>query len=112
MGSNENARGGRVYAVKRILRHENFDPQTIDWDYALVELEQNIEFSEDVQPIRLIGIQQVVQDDTVALVTGMFSWASFLSSQGGHFTEHFQQAGERRYHQNRIAYCMGLRFRL
>lgn len=70
MGSNENASGGLVYAVKRILRHENFEPSTIDWDYALVELEQSIRFSEAVKPIRLIGIQQSVQDHMIALVTG------------------------------------------
>lgn len=70
MGSNENARGGTLYRVTRILRHENFVPATIDWDYALVEVDRSIEFNDSVQPIRLIAIQQTIQDRTIALVSG------------------------------------------
>lgn len=41
-----------------------------DYDYALLEVEQNIRFSEVAKSIRLIGPQQRVKDGTICLVTG------------------------------------------
>lgn len=60
------------------MRHENFEPATIDWDYALLEVEQSIRFSEAAKPIKLVSSQQRVQDRTVCLVTG---WGTTQSSE-------------------------------
>lgn len=64
--------------MRNIIQHENFQRATIDWDYALLELDQNIRFSDLAKPIRLIGSQQTVQDQTVCLVTG---WGSTQSAE-------------------------------
>lgn len=53
-----------------MIAHEKFKRSTIDWDYALLELEDSIEFSDTVQPIKLIDTKQKVIDNTMALVTG------------------------------------------
>lgn len=64
--------------MKRIVRHEKFDPATIDWDYALLELERSIQFSGVSKPIKLIGSQQRVLDRTVCLITG---WGTTQTSE-------------------------------
>lgn len=87
MGSTENARGGFVYGVKNAIRHENFEPATIDWDYALLELEQNIRFSAAAKPIKLIGFQQSVPDQTLGLVTGSYRLLSLRSSLRRYFCD-------------------------
>lgn len=64
--------------MRNIIPHEKFERATIDWDYALLELDQSIRFSEVSKPIRLIGLQQNVQERTMCLVTG---WGSTQSAE-------------------------------
>lgn len=64
--------------MKSYIRHENFERATIDWDYALLHVEQSIRFSEVAKPIRLISPQQRVPDRSVCLVSG---WGNTQSSE-------------------------------
>jgi secreted trypsin-like serine protease len=43
----DNAHGG-IYKVKRFLRHESYNPSTMENDIAIVELKNNITLNEDV----------------------------------------------------------------
>lgn len=78
VGSTEKSRGGVVYRVQSYRRHANFDRATIDWDYALLQLDQSIQFNRATKPIRLIGAQQRVEDGTMALISG---WGTTQSAE-------------------------------
>lgn len=70
IGSTESANGGSIYQVKQFIKHNKFDPRTVDWDFALLELEECIQFNEAAQPIKMINKQQETADQTIHLVTG------------------------------------------
>lgn len=70
IGSTECANGGSIYQVKRFIKHNKFDPKTVDWDFALLELHESIQFNEAAQPIKIIDKQQDAADETMHLVTG------------------------------------------
>lgn len=85
VGSTENANGGSVYKVKGFKKHDKFDHKTVDWDFALLELEDGIEFSEAAKPIKMMDREQKTIDKTMCLVTGWGSTASnptFIQSNG------------------------------
>lgn len=48
----------------------------IDYDFSLLELEESIQFNEKTQPITLVDKEQVLNDNTMCLVTG---WGDTLS---------------------------------
>lgn len=83
IGSSECGIGGNVYQVKRFIKHKNFNIKTVDWDFALLELENSIQFSEAAKPIKMIDRQQKTVDLTMCLVSG---WGSinpaFIQSDG------------------------------
>lgn len=71
VGSAENTNGGSIYKVKRTIQHEHFDKQSnLDYDFALIELEDGIKFDEKAQPIELVHENQEMIDGTMCLVTG------------------------------------------
>lgn len=83
IGSTECGNGGSVYKVKRFLKHKNFDHKTVDWDFALLELEDGIQFSDAAKPIKMIDRRQKTSDQTMCLVTGWGSTnPSFIQSNG------------------------------
>lgn len=61
---------GKLLAVKRIVQNENFNRQTIDYDFALLELEEPIDFDQTKQAIKLHNFDDVFVDNTTTLVTG------------------------------------------
>lgn len=83
IGSNELQSGGRIHKVQRVISHENNTVLGGDFDYALLEVQEPIEFDENVQPIRLIGKDETKPDDSICLVTG---WGYTRNS--GYLSEH------------------------
>ncbi|XP_076249085.1 trypsin-1-like [Calliopsis andreniformis] len=53
-GSTNKDQGVR-YAIKRVIRHPNYDSYTIDYDVALLEIDGAIKLSGNVQPVKLAG---------------------------------------------------------
>lgn len=78
IGSSNNNQGGTVYKVKRIIQHEKFDPRTMDFDFSLLELTEEIEFNENARAIALANEQDEIEVDTICLVTG---WGDTLTSE-------------------------------
>lgn len=76
VGTTNQSSGGFTHKVKRIVQNEKFSMINIDYDFSLLELEDSIEFNEKTQPITLVDKDQVVNDDTMCLVTG---WGDTLS---------------------------------
>lgn len=73
VGSTRHASDGTIHTVKRIVQHQNFSYQTIDWDYSLLELDSDITLTRNAQPVKLPQQSQTVADKTECLVTG---WGS------------------------------------
>lgn len=44
---------GTQYSVSKVVKHENYDPSTLDYDVALLQLSSPVTLSDDVQPVRL-----------------------------------------------------------
>lgn len=71
IGSTDKSSGGRIYRLKRIIPHEKFEVYSkLDFDFALLELEKDIEFSEEAQPIKLANKDQQIHDGTMCSVSG------------------------------------------
>lgn len=75
-GSSSIGDSNNVIAVKRIIRHPNYDTRSKDSDVALLELENSIAFSDSARPISLAT--ETPAPGTAANVTG---WGRL--SEGG-----------------------------
>ncbi|KAL1490525.1 hypothetical protein ABEB36_013203 [Hypothenemus hampei] len=65
--------GGQQIAVLRVYDHPLFlvsPPEGFDYDFSLLYLERNIEFSNSIQPIRLPESNEVYAPGTIATVLG------------------------------------------
>jgi trypsin len=70
VGSSLYASGGEVVKIKRIVQHEKFNYNTIDYDFSLLELEQNLTLSAAKKKIALPKQNQAVKDGTECVVSG------------------------------------------
>ncbi|KFB42848.1 trypsin [Anopheles sinensis] len=70
LGSSRHASGGTVVNVANVVQHPNYDSATTDFDFALLELEGELSFSEVVQPIALPEQDEPVEDGTLTTVSG------------------------------------------
>lgn len=77
-GSNKNSNGGVVVKVQKIFQHLKYDRFSIDFDYSILKLEENLKFSKQIKAIQLATQDQDVADDTECVVTG---WGNTQSSQ-------------------------------
>ncbi|XP_050078335.1 trypsin-7-like [Anopheles maculipalpis] len=69
-GSSMHETGGTLVLVKRVVQHPRYDSSTIDYDYSLLELEEELTFSDVVQPITLPEQDEAVMDGTMTIVSG------------------------------------------
>uniref|UniRef100_A0A182KHH6 trypsin n=1 Tax=Anopheles christyi TaxID=43041 RepID=A0A182KHH6_9DIPT len=53
LGSSRHASGGTLVNVARVVGHPEYDSNTIDYDFSLLELESELTFSDVVQPVAL-----------------------------------------------------------
>lgn len=70
IGSSSHIKDGAVYKVKQIVQHARFNRQNVDFDFALLELEDELRFEEAVQPVGLPDFGELVADNATCLVTG------------------------------------------
>ena len=69
-GSSTHDKDGELYAVKRIVYHNKFITPRLDYDFALLELQEPIQFDETKQPIKLPNFDDIFPDNTTTLVSG------------------------------------------
>lgn len=69
VGSTYKDTGGTVVNVTQLIAHENFDKTKLHNDIALLKFDP-IEFSAAVQPVELIGANDVLPDGGECLVSG------------------------------------------
>lgn len=77
-GSDLYRSGGVVVRVEKILQHEKFDYSKIDFDFSLLKLAAPLNFSDLIQPIALPSQDEIVEDDSLCIVTG---WGNTQNSQ-------------------------------
>lgn len=77
IGSSKYSSGGIVIKVKNIIQHEDFDFSNIDYDYSLLELSESIKFTNQTNKIALPEQDEVVDDNSLCLVSG---WGNTQSS--------------------------------
>ncbi|XP_058125599.1 trypsin-3-like isoform X1 [Anopheles coustani] len=70
LGSSKHASGGTVVKVANVVQHPNYDSETTDFDFALLELEGELSFSDVVQPVALPEQDEPVEDGTLTIVSG------------------------------------------
>ncbi|XP_055599042.1 trypsin-1-like [Uranotaenia lowii] len=70
VGSSRHARGGVLMRIKRIIQHPEYDDSTIDYDYSLLELANNIALSKNAQPVALPEQDESYMDDTLCKISG------------------------------------------
>lgn len=69
-GSSKYMSGGVEIQVKTITQHPDFDYWTIDYDFSVLELEEDLEFSDKIAPIELPQQDEEVIDGILCFVTG------------------------------------------
>ncbi|XP_058124442.1 trypsin-3-like isoform X2 [Anopheles ziemanni] len=70
LGSSRHASGGTVLRIANIFQHPKYDPETTDFDFALLELQGELSFSDVVQPVALPEQGEPVEDGTLTTVSG------------------------------------------
>jgi trypsin len=80
VGSSRYASGGEVVKVKRIVQHEKFNYNNIDFDFSLLELETTLKLGESKRVVALPKQDEVVEDGTLCEVSGWGNTQSFNES--------------------------------
>ncbi|GJQ68892.1 hypothetical protein Trydic_g19306 [Trypoxylus dichotomus] len=70
VGSSKLHLDGEIFSVKSAKAHPNFSFSTVDYDIGLLQLDNKLRFSPQIQPIHLPKGNQPVQPGTKAVVTG------------------------------------------
>lgn len=76
---------GVIHKVKRIIQNSQYNENTTDYDFAMLELEQSIEFNDRAQAIALPSAKYELDEEIMVLVTG---WGD--TEQGGESSEYLQ----------------------
>lgn len=67
-GSSKISSGGVLVKVKKMHPHPKYDPRLIDYDVAVGELSEPLEFSKNIKPISLIKSEP--GNNTIAISSG------------------------------------------
>lgn len=69
-GSSAHRKDGELLDVKRVVQHAKFNYATIDYDFALLELAEPLEFDDTKQPIKLHDFDENFEDGTMCFISG------------------------------------------
>lgn len=73
VGSSQHASGGQLINVNKIYRHPEYYAVKIDYDFALLELAEEVQFSERCSPAELPSSDDRMEEGTCLQVSG---WGS------------------------------------
>nr|AAM96942.1 trypsin 3 [Phlebotomus papatasi] len=77
-GSSFYSRGGVVVGVKRVIQHPLFNYNTIDYDFAILELKSPLKFSKNCNFAKLPKQDEQIPDGTMLMVSG---WGNTQNAQ-------------------------------
>lgn len=66
-GSSSRSYAGDLINIKQIIRHENYNPKTTDYDYALVELVEPLQLDETKKVVKLHNFDEIFPDNTTTV---------------------------------------------
>ncbi|XP_017492689.1 PREDICTED: trypsin-4-like [Rhagoletis zephyria] len=69
-GSSQHAYGGQLRTVQRIFRHEDYSSATYNHDVALLQLEQDLIYTQAVKPVQLAELNAVLSAQAKLYVSG------------------------------------------
>ncbi|XP_055530315.1 trypsin 3A1-like [Wyeomyia smithii] len=78
IGSSDRINGGLLVPVKRIIQHPQYNPASIDYDFALLELQKKLPFGRSSAPIQLPEQDEPVPDGALCRVSG---WGNTQNSK-------------------------------
>ncbi|EAT34033.1 AAEL013707-PA, partial [Aedes aegypti] len=70
VGSTKHTQGGQLVAVKRVVQHPEFDFATIDYDFALLELDEELQLDDGFYAVELPEQDEPVEDGSCLQVSG------------------------------------------
>ncbi|XP_055536363.1 trypsin 5G1-like [Wyeomyia smithii] len=70
VGSSRHAQGGRLVKVARKEKHQKYNSNTIDYDFALLELSEDLELTDEIYPVDLPEQDEPVTDGACLQVSG------------------------------------------
>lgn len=77
-GSTDRNKGGQVLKLNRVVQHPSYDPSTIDYDFSLLELAEELQLNTKLGMVTLPEQDELVEDGTLCRVSG---WGSTQNSQ-------------------------------
>lgn len=69
-GTSYHKKNGTAVKVEKIILHRSYNYKNSDYDIAILQLENKLNFSKAIQPIALPNIGESISDDTMCLVSG------------------------------------------
>lgn len=79
VGSSYWSTGGQIVGFESIRRHESYDPNTFDYDVAIVKLSTRLHFSDTIQPVKLAPSTVQLSDGQPVQVSG---WGRLVVRRG------------------------------
>nr|AAV84270.1 serine protease [Culicoides sonorensis] len=70
VGSSFKSSGGDLMKVSQVVQHPAFNDDVIDFDYALIELQDELELSDVIKPVLLADQDEEFEADTKCTVSG------------------------------------------
>lgn len=61
---------GTTYTVDQVKSHSNYSRSSVDYDFAVLKLQVKLEFSDNVQPVKLIDVDDIIENGQMSMVTG------------------------------------------
>ncbi|KXJ71916.1 hypothetical protein RP20_CCG019308 [Aedes albopictus] len=80
VGSSLHSQGGQLVSVKRVVQHPEYDYSNVDYDFALLELTEELELNEDLYAVELPEQDEPVQDGSCLQVSGWGNTQSALET--------------------------------
>lgn len=56
--------------MKRTVQHESYNDNTIDYDFALLELSEPLSFNDQIQAVALPNVDTEIEDGRESYVSG------------------------------------------
>ncbi|XP_055683275.1 trypsin-4-like isoform X2 [Lutzomyia longipalpis] len=69
-GSSYHGKEGNYAKVKNIIEHPDYNSETVDYDFSIVELDKPLKFNEKCNAIKLPSQDEDVEDETLLVVSG------------------------------------------
>ncbi|XP_055838591.1 trypsin-1 [Episyrphus balteatus] len=70
LGSSETNKGGKILTVMKLVQHEKFNYSSVDYDFSLLELSEEIEFDETMKAVSLPETEEAFMDGDMCRVSG------------------------------------------